>query len=156
MIVGPPNAMPMPPGRGARAFAISSLNTNCCITVIPAPPYSFGHAGAVHPFAASFFIHPLYAPKRSTPPRDTSSFARIVTCRAERPPSFEYLHQLVEPAEQPGYFSLLIPARFSDGLCEESPPLGETWPTVTALAAVTSRIRFLAAVRPGFISAGLF
>ena len=43
-----------------------------------------------------------------------------------------------------------------NGLFEESAPLSETWTTVAALAAVTSRIRFLVAVRPGFISAGLF
>src|SRR6058998_529671 len=82
--------------------------------------------------------------------------AHIGTFRAERPPSFEYLRKVVETAEQLGYYSLLIPTRFSNGLFEESAPLAETWTTVTALAAVTSRIRFLVAVRPGFISAGLF
>src|SRR4029453_16473195 len=74
----------------------------------------------------------------------------------ERPPTFEYLRQIVETAEAMGYYSLLIPTRFSNGLFEESAPLAETWTTVTALAAVTSRIRFLVAVRPGFISTGLF
>jgi len=82
--------------------------------------------------------------------------AHIGTFRAERPPSFEYLRKVVETAEQVGYHSLLIPTRFSNGLFEESAPLAETWTTVTALAAVTSRVRFLVAVRPGFISAGLF
>src|SRR6266542_3825635 len=82
--------------------------------------------------------------------------ARIGTFRAERPPAFEYLRKVVETAEQLGYYSLLIPTRFSNGLFEESAPLAETWTTVTALAAVTSRIRFLVAVRPGFISTGLF
>jgi len=43
-----------------------------------------------------------------------------------------------------------------NGLFEESAPLSETWTTVAALAAVTKRIRFLVAVRPGFISSGLF
>ena len=80
----------------------------------------------------------------------------IGTFRAERPPSFEYLRKVVETAEQLGYYSLLIPTRFSNGLFEESAPLAETWTTVTALAAITSRIRFLVAVRPGFISTGLF
>src|SRR2546427_7583300 len=80
----------------------------------------------------------------------------IGTFRAERPPAFDYLRTVVETAEQLGYYSLLIPTRFSNGLFEESAPLAETWTTVTALAAVTSRIRFLVAVRPGFISAGLF
>src|SRR6266496_1633585 len=82
--------------------------------------------------------------------------AHIGTFRAERPPSFEYLRKVVETAEQLGYYSLLIPTRFSNGLFEESAPLAETWTTVTALAAVTSKIRFLVAVRPGFISTGLF
>jgi alkanesulfonate monooxygenase len=51
---------------------------------------------------------------------------------------------------------LLIPTRFANGLFEESAPLAETWTTATALAAVTSRIRFLVAIRPGFVSLGLF
>src|SRR5207249_3360577 len=82
--------------------------------------------------------------------------AHIGTFRAERPPAFDYLRMVVETAEELGYHSLLIPTRFSNGLFEESAPLAETWTTVTALAAVTSRIRFLVAVRPGFISTGLF
>ena len=59
MIVGPAMAMPMPPGRGARDFASSSLKMNCSITVMPAPPYSFGQAGATHPFVESFRIQAL-------------------------------------------------------------------------------------------------
>src|SRR2546427_12910033 len=82
--------------------------------------------------------------------------AHIGTRRAERPATFEYLRRVVEAAEAEGYYSLLIPTRFANGLFEESAPLAETWTTVTALAAVTSRIRFLVAVRPGFISTGLF
>ena len=46
--------------------------------------------------------------------------------------------------------------RFANGLFEETAPLAETWTMATALAAVTRRIRFLVAVRPGFISPGLF
>ena len=82
--------------------------------------------------------------------------ARIGTVRAERPPTFQYLREVVETAERNGFHSLLIPTRFANGLFEETAPLAETWTTVTALAAVTSRIRFLIAVRPGFISPGLF
>src|SRR6185503_2517926 len=82
--------------------------------------------------------------------------AHIGTRRAERPPTFEYLRRVVETAEAEGYYSLLIPTRFANGLFEETAPLAETWTTVTALAAVTKRIRFLVAVRPGFISTGLF
>ncbi len=82
--------------------------------------------------------------------------AHIGTRRAERPPTFDYLRRVVETAEAEGYYSLLIPTRFANGLFEETAPLAETWTTVTALAAVTRRIRFLVAVRPGFISTGLF
>ncbi len=82
--------------------------------------------------------------------------SRIGTLRAERPPSFEYLRNVVETAQRQGYYSLLIPTRFANGLFDESAPLAETWTMVTALAAVSSRIRFLVAVRPGFVSTGLF
>ena len=78
------------------------------------------------------------------------------TVQAERPPTFEYLRQVVQTAEDRGFYSLLIPTRFANGLFSEGAPLAETWTTATALAAVTQRIRFLVAVRPGFISLGLF
>ena len=80
----------------------------------------------------------------------------IGTSRAERLPTFQYLRHVVETAEEHGFHSLLIPTRFANGLFEESAPLAETWTMVTALAAVTSRVRFLVAVRPGFVSTGLF
>ncbi|MBI4641841.1 MAG: LLM class flavin-dependent oxidoreductase [Candidatus Tectomicrobia bacterium] len=80
----------------------------------------------------------------------------IGTLRAERPPTFTYLREVVQTAEDCGFYSLLIPTRFGNGLFEEKAPLAETWTTATALAAVTKRIRFLVAVRPGFISPGLF
>jgi alkanesulfonate monooxygenase len=82
--------------------------------------------------------------------------AHIGTLRAERPPTFEYLEEVVRTAEDHGFYSLLIPTRFANGLFEESAPLAETWTTATALLAVTNRIRILIAVRPGFISPGLF
>ena len=82
--------------------------------------------------------------------------SRAGTIRAERPPDFDYLRRVVETAEEYGYYSLLIPTRFANGLFGEDAPLAETWTTATALAAVTSRIRFLIAVRPGFIALGLF
>lgn len=80
----------------------------------------------------------------------------IGTPQAERPPSFENLRAVVEAAEAAGYYSMLIPTRFANGLFDERAPLAETWTMATALAAVTRRIRFLVAVRPGFISTGLF
>lgn len=82
--------------------------------------------------------------------------SRAGTRRAERPPTFDYLRQVVQTAEECGFYSLLIPTRFANGLFAEDAPLAETWTTATALAAVTQRIRFLVAVRPGFISLGLF
>ena len=82
--------------------------------------------------------------------------AHIGTHRAERPPTFQYLRRVVDTAEELGFHSLLIPTRFTNGLFDEGAPLAETWTTVTALGAVTGRIRFLVAVRPGFISTGLF
>ena len=64
--------------------------------------------------------------------------------------------QVVKTAEAHGYYSLLIPTRFANGLFDEGAPLAETWTTATALLAVTQRVRTLIAVRPGFISTGLF
>jgi len=78
------------------------------------------------------------------------------TRRAERPPTFEYLSAVVQTAERLGFYALLIPTRFVNGLFDEAAPLVETWTMATALAAVTHRIRFLIAVRPGFVAAGLF
>jgi alkanesulfonate monooxygenase len=77
------------------------------------------------------------------------------TIAPERPPSFDYLKSVVQTAERQGFYSLLIPTRFVNGLFDEGAPLMETWTTATALAAVTQRIRFLIAIRPGFITAGL-
>jgi alkanesulfonate monooxygenase len=81
--------------------------------------------------------------------------ARLGTRQAERPPTFDYLREVAETAERQGFSSLLIPTRFVNGLFDEGAPLAETWTMATALAAVTSRIRFLIAIRPGFIAAGL-
>ena len=81
--------------------------------------------------------------------------SRLGTQRAERPPDFEYLARVVQTAEAQEFHGLLIPTRFVNGLFDEGAPLMETWTTATALAAVSQRIRFLIAVRPGFIAAGL-
>ena len=78
------------------------------------------------------------------------------TLQAEREPTFKYLSEVVQTAENLGFYSLLIPTRFANGLFSEDAPLAETWTMATALAAVTKKIRFLIAVRPGFISLGLF
>ena len=47
----------------------------------------------------------------------------IGTRRAERPPTFGCLRQVVETAEKSGFHSLLIPTRFANGLFDEG---GET------------------------------
>jgi alkanesulfonate monooxygenase len=80
---------------------------------------------------------------------------RLGTREAERPPTFDYLREVAQTAERQGFSSLLIPTRFVNGLFDEGASLAETWTMATALAAVTSRIRFLIAIRPGFIAAGL-
>lgn len=81
--------------------------------------------------------------------------ARLGTTRAEQAPDFDYLTRVVQTAEEQDFHGLLIPTRFVNGLFDEGAPLMETWTTATALATVTRRIRFLIAVRPGFIAAGL-
>ena len=80
---------------------------------------------------------------------------RLGTMTAERPPTFDYLREVAQTAERLGYHALLIPTRFVNGLFDEGAPLAETWTMATALVAVTRRIRFLIAIRPGFIAAGL-
>jgi len=72
-----------------------------------------------------------------------------------RPPTLNDLREVVQTAEQLGFSSLLIPARLVNGLFDAGAPLAETWTMATALAAVTNRLRFLIAIRPGFIAAGL-
>jgi alkanesulfonate monooxygenase len=79
---------------------------------------------------------------------------RLGTRQAERPPTFDYLREVVQTAEGLGFASLLIPTRFVNGLFDEGAPLAEAWTMATALAAVASRIRFLIAIRPGFIAPG--
>ena len=111
--------------------------------------------------------HPAYSQElKSNMERPTTKFNwflpidgdgfHIGTLEAERPPTFQYLKSVVESAEQGGFHSLLVPTRFVNGLFEENAPLMETWTTVSALASVTKKARFLVAIRPGFISPGLF
>ena len=80
----------------------------------------------------------------------------IGTLRAERPPTYEYLSEVVKAAEENDFYSMLIPTRFANGLFDQGAPLAETWTMVTALAAQSRKIRFLIAVRPGFVNPGLF
>jgi hypothetical protein len=50
---------------------------------------------------------------------------RLGTLTPERPPTFEYLREVVQTAERLGFYSLLIPTRFVNGLFDEGAPLEE-------------------------------
>ncbi len=80
----------------------------------------------------------------------------IGTLRAEREPTHEYLVAVAQAAESAGYANMLVPTRLVNGSFEEGAALAETWTTVSATAPLTSRLRFLIAVRPGLIATGLF
>jgi alkanesulfonate monooxygenase len=60
-----------------------------------------------------------------------------------RPPTLEYLSQVASAAEHVGFDAVLTP---TGTWCEDA------WITTAALAATTSRLRFLVAFRPGSIS----
>src|SRR2546430_12185424 len=81
---------------------------------------------------------------------------RLGTVQAERPPTFDYLREVVQTAERLGWHALLIPTRFVNGLFDEGAPLAETWTMATALAAVASPIRFFLSIPPRVIAAGPF
>ncbi|MCM3921280.1 LLM class flavin-dependent oxidoreductase [Frankia sp. AiPs1] len=62
---------------------------------------------------------------------------------AQRPPSIGYLAQIAAAAEQLGYEAVLTP---TGTWCEDA------WLTTAALLRETTRLRFLVAFRPGFLS----
>ena len=57
--------------------------------------------------------------------------------------NFNYLRQIAQAADQLGYFGVLLPTGRS---CEDS------WIVASSAGAVTERLRFLVAVRPGLQS----
>ncbi|MFD1330835.1 FMNH2-dependent alkanesulfonate monooxygenase [Methylopila musalis] len=59
-----------------------------------------------------------------------------------RPPSFGYLRQIAEAAEDLGYGGVLVPSGRS---CEDS------WAVASALSQTTRRLKFLVALRPGTV-----
>lgn len=65
------------------------------------------------------------------------------TTEGARPATFDYFAQVAKAAESLGFRGVLLPTGRG---CEDA------WVTASALAAVTSRLRFLVAVRPGLIS----
>ncbi|WP_127088241.1 FMNH2-dependent alkanesulfonate monooxygenase [Aquabacter cavernae] len=58
----------------------------------------------------------------------------------QRPPEFGYFKQIAQAVDRLGYQGVLLPTGQS---CEDS------WITATGLAAVTERLKFLVALRPG-------
>jgi alkanesulfonate monooxygenase len=62
---------------------------------------------------------------------------------AERAPDIEYLAQIARAAEQLGFFGALTPTGI---WCEDA------WLVTAALTRETSRLRYIVAFRPGFIS----
>ncbi|RAV34530.1 LLM class flavin-dependent oxidoreductase [Corynebacterium heidelbergense] len=64
----------------------------------------------------------------------------------ERPATLDYMAQLCQAAEANGFESVLIP---TGQWCQEG------WVVASAMAARTSRVKFLVAVRPGLVAAPL-
>src|ERR1700742_3291954 len=68
---------------------------------------------------------------------------RADAAAGERPPDVDYLGQVARSAEQLGFAGALTP---TGTWCEDA------WITTAALSQVTTRLKFLVAFRPGFIS----
>ena len=80
----------------------------------------------------------------------------IGTTRAERPPTYEYLSQVVKAAEENDFYSMLIPTRFANGFSTRERRWRRPGTMVTALAARSEKIRFLIRRASGFVNPGLF
>ncbi len=74
---------------------------------------------------------------------DDSHFAIGPTASRIRPPTIAYLGEIARTAELLGFESVLTP---TGTWCEDA------WVTTAALTQVTTRLKFLVAFRPGFIS----
>jgi alkanesulfonate monooxygenase len=74
---------------------------------------------------------------------DDSHFAVGPTASRIRPPTIAYLGEIARTAELLGFESVLTP---TGTWCEDA------WVTTAALTQVTTRLKFLVAFRPGFIS----
>ncbi len=64
--------------------------------------------------------------------------------------SFEYNSGVARLADELGFETLLVAELNLNDIRGHDAPVLECWTTVAALAAVTSRIRLMAAIRPGF------
>jgi len=74
---------------------------------------------------------------------DDSQYAVGPTAGRVRPPTIAYLGEIARTAELLGFESVLTP---TGTWCEDA------WVTTAALTQVTTRLKFLVAFRPGFIS----
>jgi alkanesulfonate monooxygenase len=74
----------------------------------------------------------------------------------ERPPTFAYLADVIQTAERAGFDEILIPTGNANDSFAAEAPFAESWTTAALLAAVTSRIRLLVAVRGGCHNPGVF
>jgi alkanesulfonate monooxygenase len=79
----------------------------------------------------------------------------LSTPQPQRPPRWDYLKRVAQNAERRGFDTLLVPTSFTNGQFSLDSPVADSWTTATAIAAVTDRIRILAALRPGFINPGV-
>ncbi|MFT4414786.1 LLM class flavin-dependent oxidoreductase [Fredinandcohnia humi] len=66
------------------------------------------------------------------------------------PPTFEYAKEVIQAAEKWGYDTTLIAELYLNDIKGPEHDSLEAWSTAAALAAVTSKIEIMAAVRPGF------
>jgi alkanesulfonate monooxygenase len=79
----------------------------------------------------------------------------LSTPAPERPPNWDYHREVARNAERLGFDTILVPTAFSNGQYSLDSPVVDSWTIASAIAAVTSRIRILVAVRPGFVNPGV-
>jgi alkanesulfonate monooxygenase len=75
---------------------------------------------------------------------------------AERAPTFAYLTDVIQTAERAGFDEILIPTGNANDSFAAEAAMAESWTIASLLAAVTSRIRLLVAVRGGCYNPGVF
>jgi FMNH2-dependent dimethyl sulfone monooxygenase len=68
----------------------------------------------------------------------------------QMPPTFEYCQQVTQQAEALGYSTTLLAELNLNDIKGPAEPVLEAWTTAAALAATTSKIEIMSAIRPGF------
>ena len=68
----------------------------------------------------------------------------------QMPPTFEYCQQVTQRAEALGYSTTLLAELNLNDIKGPAEPVLEAWTTAAALAATTSKIEIMSAIRPGF------